>query len=179
MRLTWRVEGARWARIDPEIGEVGDAGTCEVCPRESGVYTLTAGSRGGDTLAERVYVRVMPFPELRTLLVPAPELSHTVLLRGIHIAAPTLRLGAPTVRIGAPALRMEAPTFNAPLAVDLTVRFAEPVPPRLPDPPPAPPAPPDAAGARGTAWVPRIGHVFDQLYGRIQSELNSRFGGKP
>ena len=175
MRLTWRVAGARWVSIDNGLGEVDETGACEVFPAASGSYALTATARGGDTLTETVSVRVVPVPLLRTLCVPAPELSHTVVLRGLHVAAPALTLAAPTIRMAAPSIRV-------PLTVDLSVRpageraLSVPAAPSVPSPRPLGGS---GSGWARTDWLPRIGDVFDRLYERVKSELHTRFGEKP
>lgn len=174
VRLTWRVTGSRWAGIDNGVGEVGETGTCEVVPPGSTSWTLTATARGGATISETVSVRVFPRPLMRTLTVPAPELSHTVVMRGVHVAAPAITLPRPTIRLGAPDIRV-------PLAFSLSVHVAARPTPSLSPPPlataQAPPGP--AAGWGWMGRVPGIGDVFDRLYERVKSELNSRFGAKP
>jgi hypothetical protein len=174
VRLTWRVAGSRWAHVDNGIGEVGETGTCQVFPTASTAYTLTARARGGETLTENVSVHVLPIPRLETVFVPAPELSHTVILRNLHVPAPSVRLAGPRIRVAAPA-------FRVPLALSLAVRFGArrvfPVPPG-----PSPPPPGGAAGASGRglmAWVPRIGGVFGRIHERVKAELITRFGGTP
>jgi hypothetical protein len=179
VRLTWRVAGSRWVHIDNGIGEVDEAGTCEVMPTGSGSYTLTAGARGGDELSESASVRVLPLPVLRTLSVPTPELSLRVVLRDRRAAAPTFQLAAPVVRLSAPTIRLAAPSIRLRLDVDLSVWIpasggAGGSPP--PTMPAARPVPPSGAGPR---WVPRIGDVFERLCQRMRAELNARFGGEP
>ncbi len=182
VRLTWRVAGSRWARIDNGIGEVDEAGSCEVLLQASGTYTLTAEARGGQRLTEMVSVRVVPLPRLETLYVPAPELSHTVILRNLRVAAPSLTVAAPSIRLTAPSIRMDAPSLQVPLTVDLSLRFPEGRALAVPGAPSVPP--PRPPGSSGPGWVrtdqiPRVGEVFDRLYDRLRSELTTRLGGMP
>lgn len=169
VRLTWRVEGALWVSIDRGVGEVDEAGRCEVFPAASGLYTLTAGSPEGDRLSETVHVRVSPMPLIRTLFVPAPRLSHTVVLRGVEVAAPSIRLAAPTIRLS-------APSFHVPLKVDLSVRFAAESARAAPGPTSADRAAGPALGRMSADRIPRVGDVFDQIRKRVKSEVNTRTG---
>jgi hypothetical protein len=171
VRLTWRVAGSRRVRIDGGVGDVDEAGDCEVLPAASTVYTLTAEARNGRRTTESVAVRVVPFPRLESLRVPTPELSHTVVLRNLHLSAPAIRLAVPPIRLGAPSLSL-------PLNVELGVRFpagGAVQPPPAPSPPPARTFP--LFGWARTDWLPRVGDVFDHLYERLKSELDTRFGG--
>lgn len=180
VRLTWRVAGSRWASIDQGIGEVDEAGSCDVVPTRSGAYTLSAEARSGARLAETVSVAVVPLPRLETLYVPAPELSHTVILRNLRVAAPALRLGAVAIHVGAPAVRIPAPpSLRVSLDMDLSVRFGG----KRAFQAPAAPSSPSAAGGRGPRevgkWLPRVRDAFGHLYDRLQSELTTRFGARP
>jgi hypothetical protein len=170
VRLTWRVAGARRVEIDTGIGEVDEAGTLEVSPAADTTYTLTAEARGGRLATESVTVRVVPVPRLQVLRVPAPELSHTVVLRDLRVSSPRIHLDAPAIRLAPPSLGV---TLN----VELGVRFtgggvagglpAHAVPPAHPLP---------ASGWARLEWLPRVGDVFSELYDRMKSELNTRFG---
>ncbi|WP_420126206.1 phosphotransferase [Longimicrobium sp.] len=174
VRLTWRVTGSRWVTIDTGVGEVGETGTCEVVPPRNTSWTLTATARGGSELSETASVRVFPPPLMRTLTVPAPELSHTVVLRDVHVAAPAIALPRPVVRLGAPDIRI-------PLGLNLSVHVAAQPTPALLTPTLATAQAPAGATA-GWGWmgrVPKIGDVFDRLCERVKAELNSRFGAKP
>ncbi|MFL5386154.1 MAG: hypothetical protein ACJ8GN_26865 [Longimicrobiaceae bacterium] len=170
VRLTWRVAGARWVSIDNGIGEVDETGTCEVVTAGSGSYTLTARARAGATLSETASVRVVPFPVIRSLSVPAPELSHTVVIRGMRVPAPTVALAAPAIRVGAPTIRV-------PLSLDLSVRFAGANAPRATAIPSTPPGPGPARAP--TRWIPRLGDVLDHLSDRMKAEITARFGAMP
>jgi hypothetical protein len=173
VRLTWVVAGSRRVSIDGGVGPVGEAGTCKVLPTAGTVYTLTAEAEGGRRATASVAVPVMPIPHLESVLVPAPDLSHTVILRN-------LRLSAPAIRLDAPAIQLAAPSLSLPLSVNLEVRFAGASPvgalPVLPAPP-ARAIPP--SGWALMDWLPRAGHVFNHLYERLKSELGNRFGGTP
>lgn len=175
VRLTWRVEGSRWVSIDGGIGEVDEAGSCVAVPAESAFYVLTAMARGGATLAETAYVQVLPFPQIRSLNIPEPRLEYTAVLRGLHVAAPSIRLDAPTIRVASPDVHL-------PLKVSLPVSFAG---NRVPGIAVAASAP-TALSARSAAglapgWipVPRVADVFDRLSHQMKAELNTWLGGKP
>ena len=170
VRLTWRVAGSRRVRIDGGIGDVDEAGAREVLAAADAVYTLTAEARGGRRVTEAVAVRVIPIPRLESLPVPAPELSHTVILRNLRVSAPAIRVDAPAILLGAPSLSM-------PLRVDLGVSFPAGPAIDVPNAPPARALP--LSGWARTEWLPRAGDVFDHLYERLKSELNTRFGGTP
>lgn len=176
VRLTWRVAGSRWARIDGGVGDVDDAGECQVRPVADAVYTLTAGTRGGRQVTESVGVRVVPVPRLTSLLVPAPDLSHTVILRNVRLSAPAVSVSPPAIRLEAPQIRLEAPSFSVNLGTASHVGDA-PGPPTAPSLPPLPALP--VSGWTRMSWLPRVGHVFDHLYERLKSELDHRFGGIP
>lgn len=170
VRLTWRVSGAHRVSIDQGVGEVDEAGSCEVFPEASVTYTLTAEACA-DLLVEQVRVRVAPMPQLHGLYLPTPEFSRTVILRSLHISAPTVALSAPV-------LRLAPPLVGAPPPLHLSVRFQPP----SPDAGLAQASPQGPASARAWRWpdrLPRVGEVFDRLRAALQAELNAHTGSPP
>jgi TIR domain len=60
-RLSYRLENAERASIDPSLGEIGPTeGDLRVSPEERTIYTLTAFGRDGATQREQVMINVRP-----------------------------------------------------------------------------------------------------------------------
>lgn len=126
-----------------------------------------------------------PPPRLETLYVPAPALTHTVILRNARVAAPeagvgapSIRLAAPDVRLSAPEIRLGAPSLRVPLSIDLAVCFPESPLPALPASSPLP-CRSSGAGRMRVDPLPPVAEVLDRLRERLRSELTHRFGGLP
>jgi hypothetical protein len=181
VRLAWQVAGSCRVSIAPELGEVDEVGTREVFPTSSAGYTLTAEARDGEVRALRVFVRVLPFPVLPTLVVPTPDRFPRVPVPIVRLAGPAIAMAKPPVGVVWPAIRVAAPPLADPPGVDFPARLAG-------DGAAQPPAGPLAAferllSASATAWeridrATRVGDVFDRLYARMEWELFTRPRGK-
>jgi serine/threonine protein kinase len=109
--LSWSVSDAYEVSLDNGIGvvvSVASEGSREVYPTQTCVYTLTARTRHGVSVSQRLTVFVWPFPELRSIQIPTcsveQRFSLSVLLSplpdinlpinvdvGIHISQPFFR----------------------------------------------------------------------------------------
>jgi hypothetical protein len=80
-RLSYRLENAERASIDPYVGEIGPTeGDLSVSPEERTIYTLTAFGRGGATQREQVTINVRPRQHPNILLLVGVVFAVTACL---------------------------------------------------------------------------------------------------
>jgi hypothetical protein len=83
-RLSYRLENAERASIDPPVGEIGPTeGDVRVSPEERTIYTLTAFGRDGATQREQVIINVLNVRPRHILLLLGVAFAVTACLAGL------------------------------------------------------------------------------------------------
>lgn len=106
--LSWSVSDAYEVSLDNGIGmvvSVASEGSREVYPTQTCIYTLTARTRHGESVSQRLTVFVWPFPELRSIQIPTCSVEQ---------------------RFSLSVLPSSLPDINLPINVDVGIHISQP-----------------------------------------------------
>ncbi len=103
--LSWSVSDAYKVSLDNGIGVVDSESSLEVYPVQTCIYTLTARTRHGESISQRLTVFVWPFPELRSIQIPTCSIEQ---------------------RFSLSILPSPLPSINVPIHVDVGIHISEP-----------------------------------------------------
>lgn len=93
-RLAWATSHAHEVFIDHQVGAGPSAGSVEVCPSDSSLYTIIARARNGKSVKSTISVRVWPVPVVTSIQIPTCSIRQRVSLKTLRTPPPQFYLPA-------------------------------------------------------------------------------------